>query len=296
MILSSSSPLRLTGNWWRAHSKATLSPIRFQLQRLAYCRHISLSTATTGKRLAGKVAIITGGGGGLGKGTARKFVEEGAQVIVAELKHESGSATAKELGCDFQKCDVSKEGDWQALLKYVDTKYGRLDSVINNAGTSYRNKATVEVTENEFDLVFAVNVKAIYHSYNVLVPYIKKKGIGGSFVTIGSVAAVSPTLGLTWYNASKAAVMLASKSLALEYASDKIRFNNVLPTFAPGTGLQNRFLGLPEDQKEFESNLPQPMGRGCTPRDIANACCYLCSDEADFVTGIDLPVDGGRLI
>lgn len=114
-------------------------------------------------------------------------------------------------------------------------------------------------------------------------------------MTIGSVAAVSPTLGLTWYNASKAAVMLASKSLALEYAADQIRFNSVLPTFAPGTGLQNMFLGL-EEGEEMKANLPQPMGRGCSPADIANACCYLCSDEGAFVTGIDLPVDGGRLI
>ncbi|KAF2110854.1 oxidoreductase [Lophiotrema nucula] len=248
------------------------------------------------QRLAGKIAIITGGGGGLGKGTAQKFVDEGAKVIIAEFKEDLGKVTAKELGCDFQKCDVSKKSDWEALLQYVDKTYGRLDCVVNNAGTSYRNKATVEVNDDEFDQVFSVNVKAIYNSYNVLVPYIQKKGNGGSFVTIGSVAAVRPTLGLTWYNASKAAVMLASKSLALEYAADQIRFNNVLPTFAPGTGLQNRFLGLPDDQKEFESNLPQPMGRGCTPRDIANACCYLCSDEANFITGIDLPVDGGRLI
>ncbi|KAL5399430.1 hypothetical protein PMIN06_001423 [Paraphaeosphaeria minitans] len=125
-------------------------------------------------------------------------MEEGAQVIVAEFKNESGSAATKELGCDFQKCDVSKRSNWEALLEYVDTRYGKLDSVINNAGTSYRNKATIEVTENKFDLVFAVNVKAIYHSYNVLVPYIKKQGTGESFVTIGSVAAVNPTLGLTY--------------------------------------------------------------------------------------------------
>jgi glutamate dehydrogenase/leucine dehydrogenase len=145
MITLPPGSLQLTRNWWTGYSKTGLSLQRSALRKPALCRCISHSTPETGKRLMGKVAIVTGGGGGLGKGTAQKFVQEGAQVIIAEFRHETGTATAKELGCDYQKCDVSKQGDWEALLQYVDTKYGKLDSVINNAGTSYRNKVKTVV-------------------------------------------------------------------------------------------------------------------------------------------------------
>ncbi|CZT24449.1 related to 3-oxoacyl-(acyl carrier protein) reductase [Ramularia collo-cygni] len=245
-------------------------------------------------RLQDKVAIVTGGGGGFGKGIAEKFLAEGAKVIIADFVEDVGKATAAELKCEFHRTDVSKKEDWESLKKFVDEKYGKLDCVINNAGTTYRNKPTSEVTEEDYDKCFAVNVKAIYFSTSVLVPYMQEKKNGGSFVTIASTAGIRPRPGLVWYNASKAAVINASKSLAVEYAKDNIRFNTACPVVGLGTGLTDFFLGKPENEAVFMASIP--LGRGSTPRDVANTCAFLCSDEADFLTGIDIPVDGGRCV
>jgi len=245
-------------------------------------------------RLEGKVAIVTGGGGGFGKGIAAKFVEEGAKVIIADFAEEVGQKTAGELKCEFVRCDVTKRADWENILKFVDEKFGGVDCVINNAGTTYRNKPTNDVTDEDFDKTFAVNVKSIYYSANTIVPYMQKKGKGGSFVTIASTAGIRPRPGLTWYNASKAAVINATKTMGVEYAKENIRFNNICPVVALGTGLTELFLGKPENEKGFMATVP--MGRGSSPRDVANTACYLCSDEADFLTGIDVPVDGGRCV
>ncbi|KAI5370445.1 Putative short-chain dehydrogenase/reductase SDR, NAD(P)-binding domain superfamily [Septoria linicola] len=245
-------------------------------------------------RLEGKVAIVTGGGGGFGKGIAQKFVEEGAKVVIADFVEDVGQKSANELKCEFLRTDVTKKADWEALRDFCDKKFGKIDAVINNAGTTYVNKPTGEVTDEDFDKVFAVNVKAIYLSTNVLVPYIQKQGTGGSFVTIASTAGIRPRGGLTWYNASKAAVINASKSMAVEYAKDNIRFNTACPVVGLGTGLTNSFLGKPENQATFMATIP--LGRGSTPRDVANTCAFLASDEADFLTGVDIPVDGGRCV
>ncbi|KAK4547359.1 hypothetical protein LTR36_001015 [Oleoguttula mirabilis] len=245
-------------------------------------------------KLSGKVAIVTGGAGGFGKGIAEKFTQEGAQVIIADFVEEAGQKTASELKCEFQRCNVTSRQDWESLVKFADEKFGKIDIVINNAGTTYRNKPTNDVTDEDFDKVFAVNVKAIYYSANVIVPYMQKKGNGGSFVTIASTAGIRPRPGLTWYNASKAAVINATKTMAVEYAKDNIRFNSVCPVVGLNTGLSDLFLGKPENEKIFMASVP--LGRGSTPKDIANACAFLCSSEADFLTGIDLPVDGGRCV
>lgn len=154
-------------------------------------------------RLEGKVAIVTGGGGGFGKGIAQKFIEEGAKVIIADFVEEVGKKSADELGCEFHRTDVSKREDWESIKKFVDEKFGRVDCIINNAGTTYRNKSTNDVSDEDFDKVFAVNVKSIYYSANVLVPYIQEKKNPASFVTIASTAGIRPRPGLTWYNASK---------------------------------------------------------------------------------------------
>ncbi|SMQ46899.1 unnamed protein product [Zymoseptoria tritici ST99CH_1A5] len=245
-------------------------------------------------RLQGKVAIVTGAGGGFGKGIAEKFIAEGAKVIIADFVAEMGQKTADELKCDFHHTDVTKREDWESLKKFVDEKYGKLDCVVNNAGVTYRNKPTQDVTDEDFDKCFNVNVKAIYYSCNVLVPYIQEKKTGGSFVTIASTAGIRPRPGLVWYNASKAAVINASKAMAVEYAKDNIRFNTACPVVGLGTGLTDLFLGKPENEATFMATVP--LGRGSTPRDVANTCCFLCSDEADFLTGIDIPVDGGRCV
>ncbi|KAI0419878.1 3-oxoacyl-reductase [Xylaria grammica] len=247
-------------------------------------------------RLQGKAAIVTGGASGFGKGIAAKFVQEGAQVLIADLSDEAGRGVASELGCAFAVGDVAKRGDWERLLKEAVDKFGKLDIVVNNAGTTYLNKATEEVTEEEFDRVMNVNVKSVYLSTNVIVPYFIENKISGSFIQIASTGGVRPRPRLTWYNASKGAVITATKAMAVEYGPQQIRFNSVSPVVG-STGMTHLFIGMPntpENRKAFESTVP--LGRGSTPADVANACCYLASEEAAFITGVNLEVDGGRCV
>lgn len=255
---------------------------------------------TMSRRLEGKTAIVTGGASGFGKGIATKFAHEGANVVVADLSVEGGQATVSELGplsAVFQQCDVTKREHWEQLLKMTTDRYGALDIVVNNAGTTYSNKPTEQVTDRDFDVCFNVNVKSIYLSTNVILPYFIETGRPGCFISIASTAGVRPRPGLSWYNASKAAVINATKSMAVEYGPKQIRFNSVSPVFGSGTLLSSSFLGKPdteENRAAFVANVP--LGRGSTPSDVANACCYLASDEADFVTGVNLEVDGGRCV
>jgi NAD(P)-dependent dehydrogenase (short-subunit alcohol dehydrogenase family) len=187
-------------------------------------------------RLEGKVAIVTGGGSGFGAGIAQKFVQEGAKVLIADLSEENGTKVAQSLGAEYLTADVTKRSDWEALLKKAVDSFGGLDIIVNNAGTTYKNKPTETVTDNEFDLVFNVNVKSIFLSTSVLVPYFLKNNRPGSFINIASTAGIRPRPGLTWYNASKAAVSNATKTMAVEYGSKQIRFNAVCPVVG-STGL-----------------------------------------------------------
>ncbi|KAI1188544.1 3-oxoacyl-reductase [Nemania serpens] len=247
-------------------------------------------------RLEGKVAIVTGGASGFGKGIATKFVQEGAKVLIADLSEAAGQAAGKELGCAFTVADVTKREDWERILKESVEKFGKLDIVVNNAGAAYVNKATEDVTDADFDLVMNVNVKSVYLSTNVVVPYFVEKKIAGNFIQIASTAGVRPRPRLTWYNASKAAVIIATKTMAVEYGPQQIRLNSVSPVVG-STGMTHLFIGkpdTPENRKAFESLIP--LGRGSTPADVANACCYLASDEAAFITGVNLEVDGGRCV
>ncbi|KKY33940.1 putative short-chain dehydrogenase reductase family [Diaporthe ampelina] len=191
------------------------------------------------RRLEGKVAIVTGGASGFGKGIATKFVQEGAKVIVADLSAEAGQAVASELGSSatFQRADVTKREDWEQLLKAATEQFGGLDAVVNNAGTTYPNKPTEQVTDRDFDACFTVNVRSIYLSTSVLLPYFLDSGRPGNFISLASTAGVRPRPGLAWYNASKAAVINATKSMAVEYGPKQIRFNAVSPVFGSGTGL-----------------------------------------------------------
>ena len=165
-----------------------------------------------GSRLEGKVAIVTGGAAGFGKGIATKFVSEGARVLIADLSPEAGEKTAAELpGCTFARADVTRREDWTALLATALKEYGRLDIVVNNAGASYANKASEDVTDADFDLVVGVNVKSVYLSTSVLLPYFLENKRPGCFIQIASTAGVRPRPRLTWYNASKAAIISATK-------------------------------------------------------------------------------------
>ncbi|KAM0444343.1 hypothetical protein ACHAPV_010212 [Trichoderma viride] len=243
-------------------------------------------------RLEGKVAIITGAASGFGRGIATKFAQEGAKVIVADLSEEAGKAVASELQGTFVRTDVTQRADWEAVLALAIKEYGHLDIVVNNAGAAYKNKATESVTEKEFDLVMNVNVKSIYLSTNVIVPYFLKENRPGSFIQIASTAGIRPRGGLSWYSASKGACITATKALASEYGPKQIRFNSVSPVVGI-TGMTDLFLGS-TDISSFVATVP--LGRPSTPADIANACCYLASDEASFITGVNLEVDGGRCV
>lgn len=247
-------------------------------------------------RLQGKIAIVTGGASGFGKGIAAKFVQEGAKVTIADPSAESGQAAADELGCAFAVCDVTKAADWEALLKQAVDTLGGLDIVVNNAGATYVNKPTEDVTEKDFDLVVNVNVKSIFLSTSVLLPYFLGNSRPGCFIQVASTAGIRPRPRLTWYNASKAAVINATKTMAVEYGPKQIRFNAVSPVVG-STGMTHLFLGKPDTEENragFVSTIP--LGRASTPADVANACCYLASEEATFITGVNIKVDGGRCV
>ena len=247
-------------------------------------------------RLKGKVAIITGAGSGFGAGIAKRFTEEGAAVFVVDIHAENGTRIARELGARFVPADVTKSADWARLVQECGSTSGRLDVVVNNAGWTHRNKPYLEVTEAEFDKVYAVNVKSIYLSAIHAVPVFRKQG-GGAFVNIASTAGVRPRPGLTVYNSSKGAVILMSRSMAGEFGADKIRVNCVNPVFSPETGLSADFAGgsvTEEAKQRFLATIP--LGRFSTPLDVANACLYLASDEAAFISGVCIEVDGARSV
>jgi 3-oxoacyl-[acyl-carrier protein] reductase len=247
-------------------------------------------------RLKDKTAIVTGAGSGFGAGIARRFVEEGATVFVVDIDEKNGSRVAKELGAKFIRADVTKSADWARLVQECVSSAGRLDVVVNNAGWTHRRKPYVEVSEPDFDKVYAVNVKSVYLSAIHAMPVMRKQG-GGCFVNIASTAGLRPRPGLTVYNSSKGAVILMSKSMAAEFGPDKVRVNCVNPVFSPDTALSAEFAGgaiTDEARKAFLATIP--LGRFSTPLDVANACLYLASDEAAMVSGSCIEVDGARCV
>jgi 3-oxoacyl-[acyl-carrier protein] reductase len=248
-------------------------------------------------RLQGKVALVTGGASGFGAEIVRMFAAEGAKVVNMDLNGEGAKKVSAEAGAGAIAVagDVTKRADIDRAVKAATDAFGRLDIAVNNAGWTFRNKPMLEVTEDEFDKVFAINVKSIYHMANAVAPIMAKQG-GGSIVNIGSTAGVRPRPGLTWYNATKGAVNLVSKSMAVELAPHNIRVNCVAPVMGE-TALLESFMGVkdtPENRAKFLATIP--LGRLSTGADIAKACVYLCEDGSDFLTGVILPVDGGRTI
>ena len=249
-------------------------------------------------RLQGKTALITGAGSGFGEGIAKTFAREGARVGVVDINLEGARRVASEIGASAiaVKADMTSMAETGLAVKATaEFGGGRIDIVVNNAGWSHRNKPMLEVTEEEFDRVYAINVKAIFHMSRAIIPHYRAKG-GGVILNIGSTAGIRPRPGLTWYNSTKGAVNLLSRSMAVELAPDRIRVNCVAPVIG-ATGLLEQFMGMPdtpENRAKFLGTIP--LGRFSTPADIANACLYLASDEAEFVTGVILEVDGGRTI
>ena len=247
-------------------------------------------------RLKDKVAIVTGAGSGFGEGIAKRFAGERAKVVVVDIDAKNGNRVAQDLSTAFVQADVTKGADWARLIAETTAKFGRLDVVVNNAGWTHRRKPYVEVTEAEFDKVYAVNVKSIYLSAIHALPAFRKQG-GGCFVNIASTAGLRPRPGLTVYNSSKGAVILMSKSMAAEFGPDKVRVNCVNPVFSPDTALSAEFAGgalTDEAKKAFLATIP--LGRFATALDVANACLYLASDEAAMVSGSCIEVDGARCV
>lgn len=247
-------------------------------------------------RLKDKVAIVTGGAQGFGLGIVDTFVKEGARVAVLDLNEEGAKAAAKPHGRKAfgMKCDVSKGKDVQRAVAKTIERFGRVDVLVNNAGTSHRNRPMLEVDEETFDRMFDVNVKSIFHFAHAVIPDMRANG-GGVIINIGSTAGIRPRPGLAWYNASKGAVNLLSKSMAVELAPDKIRVCAIAPV-AGDTPLLGTFMGedTPEMRAKFIGTIP--MGRLSTPQDIADATLFLAADPGHFITGVVLEVDGGRCV
>ena len=249
-------------------------------------------------QLAGKVAIITGAGSGFGTGMAEAYVREGAKVIVADINAEAGERVAKSLGANAKAVatDVANGASVKAMVQACVDTFGVPDIVINNAGTTHRNQPMLQVDEQTFDRVFNVNVKSIYHMAHAVVPVMRARGKGGLIINVGSTAGIRPRPGLCWYNSSKGAVNLLSKAMAVELAPDKIRVNALCPVMG-ATALLEDFMGMPdtpENRARFLSTIP--LGRLCEPRDMAAAAVFLATDAAEFLTGLEMPIDGGRTI
>ena len=253
-------------------------------------------------RLKDKVAIVTGAGSGFGEGIATRFAEEGAKVVVNDVGEEGGrrvaDALAQRFGSDaavFHRADVSDRAQVRDMVAAAVARFGRLDVMVNNAGISNPNTPTLDIPEDRIDRIFAVNVKAVWIAACETVPVFRAQGGGGVILTTASTGALRPRPGLSIYNASKAAVVNLTKSMAVEFAPDQIRVNALCPV-AGDTPLLATFMGTdtPEMRDKFRATIP--LGRFSTPRDIANAALFLASDEASLITGVALEVDGGRCV
>lgn len=244
-------------------------------------------------RLDGKIALVTGAGSGIGKCIAETYAREGARVALADLNGEAAKSAARVIGNNAiaLRCDVSKKADVDAAVEETLAAFGALDILVNNAGATHVNKPMLEIGEAEFERIFAVNVKGVFLACQAVVPALRERG-GGVIINIGSTAGLRPRPGLSAYNATKGAVHVLTKSLAVELAPDRIRVCAIAPV-ATETPLLPSFLGTaPGMREKFIATVP--MGRLALPQDIADAALFLASAEAKFVTGNIMEVDGGR--
>jgi len=245
-------------------------------------------------RLSGKTAIITGGGSGFGAGIAEKFAFEGVRVMVADINEDAAKSVAKAIGGVACVVDVGDNASVKAMAKAAIANFGKVDILINNAGITHLPTPLEDVSEEDFDRVLNVNTKSVYLTARHLVPHMKANSTG-AILNVASTAGVSPRPNLNWYNASKGWMITATKAMAVELAPFGVRVNALNPV-AGETPLLKSFMGedTPKMRAKFISTIP--LGRFSTPEDMANAACFLCSDEASMITGVALEVDGGRCI
>ncbi len=248
-------------------------------------------------RLGGKVAIVTGAASGFGRGIAEAFVREGAKVVIADIDGDKAAAVAQEIEehAVAVRADVTRKADVAAMVATAAEVFGGLDILVNNAGATHRNQSLMTVGEDEFDRIYAVNVKSIYLTTLAAVPLMEKRG-GGVIINTASTAGLRPRPGLTWYNGSKGAVITLTKSMAAELAPKNIRVNAINPVIGE-TGMLEQFMGMPDthaNRARFLATIP--LGRMSKPEDIANAALFLADPASSFITGIAIEVDGGRCI
>mgnify|MGYP001221821511 FL=1 len=251
-------------------------------------------------RLKNKVAVVTGAASGFGAGTAELFAAQGAGVVVADISDEAGEAVVESINTSggravYVHADVTSRGDAKRMIQSAKDLGGGLDILVNNAGYSHRNKQFSDVTDEEFDKVYDVNVKAVFIAIQEALPVLRERG-GGCIINTSSTAALRPRPGLAVYCSSKGAVSNLTKALAVELAPDNVRVNAICPVIGE-TGMLETFMGVPdtpENRKKFEATIP--LGRFSTPNDIAQTMLFLASDDASFLTGVALEVDGGRCV
>ena len=245
-------------------------------------------------RLKNKIAIVTGGGSGFGAGIVKKFIQEGAKVVVADINFENAKKVAMDTGGFAVEVDVSNSLSFKNMVDKTLEKFGKIEIMVNNAGITHLPNSMENISEAEFDKIFAVNSKSVFFSAKYLVPKMISIG-GGNILNVASTAGISPRPNLSWYNATKGWMISATKAMAIELASKKIRVNALAPV-AGETPLLKSFMGgdTPEKREKFLSTIP--IGRFSTPDDMGNAACFLCSEEASMITGVVLQVDGGRCI
>lgn len=247
-------------------------------------------------RLTGKTAIVTGGASGFGAGIVRRFLRDGARVMIADIDGDSAGQLAREMGdhATAQRVDVADAASVRDMTIAAQDIWGHIDILVNNAGVTHLPGALEEISEEDFDRMFHVNMKSVFLTARTVVPHMKEKG-RGAILNIASTAGVSPRPRLNWYNASKGWMITATKTMAVELAEHGIRVNALNPV-AGETPMLKSFMGedTPEMREKFLSTIP--IGRFSKPEDIGNAALFLCSDEASMITGVALEVDGGRCI
>jgi 3-oxoacyl-[acyl-carrier protein] reductase len=247
-------------------------------------------------RLQGKSAIVTGGASGFGAGIVRRFIAEGARVVIVDINGDAATGLAHELGDAALglRVDVADADDVAMMVKSTIGFAGGIDILVNNAGVGHKPEPMESLSEENFDRLFEVNIKSIYRTARLVVPVMKRNG-SGAILNMGSTGGVSPRPNLTWYNASKGWVITATRSMAIELAASGIRVNALNPV-AGETPLLKTFMGedTPEIRAKFLASIP--IGRFSTPDDMGAAACFLCSDDASMITGVALEVDGGRCI